>query len=106
MSDHLFDESIVDLLIREASVDRLNLAIDRKIDSIFDLDDAMKVQMRGDHITAIGKVIWKPTMRSIPACSFVRRNFRVSRTSETRGRLQSGRRSPFDGYRGQSARNR
>jgi choline kinase len=55
MSDHLFDQSIVDLLIREASVDRLNLAIDRKIDSVFDLDDAMKVQTRGDCITAIGK---------------------------------------------------
>ena len=55
MSDHLFDQSIVDLLIREASTDRLNLAIDRKLDSIFDLDDAMKVQTRGDRITAIGK---------------------------------------------------
>jgi 1L-myo-inositol 1-phosphate cytidylyltransferase len=55
MSDHLFDQSIVDLLIREASADQLNLAIDRKIASIFDIDDAMKVQTRGDRITAIGK---------------------------------------------------
>jgi len=55
MSDHLFDQSIVNLLIREASADQLNLAIDRKLDSIFDIDDAMKVQTRGDRITAIGK---------------------------------------------------
>jgi len=31
----------------------LNLAIDRKIDSIFDLNDAMKLQTDGDHIVAI-----------------------------------------------------
>lgn len=55
MSDHLFDESIVDLLIGTAATDRLHLAIDRKIDSIFDLDDAMKVETRGDQIVAIGK---------------------------------------------------
>jgi 1L-myo-inositol 1-phosphate cytidylyltransferase len=55
MSDHLFDQAIVDLLIGEAVLGQLNLAIDRKLDSIFDLDDAMKVQTRGDRIIAIGK---------------------------------------------------
>ena len=55
MSDHLFDQSMVDLLLREALTDRLNLAIDRKLDSIFDIDDAMKVQTSGDRIVAIGK---------------------------------------------------
>src|SRR5437870_9419833 len=50
MSDHLFDQSIVDLLLRNAVVDQLNLAIDRKLDSIFDVDDAMKVQTRRDRI--------------------------------------------------------
>ena len=55
MSDHLFDDATVDLLIESADLDQLNLAIDRKLDSIFDLDDAMKVQTRGDRITAIGK---------------------------------------------------
>ena len=45
MSDHLFDESIVDLLLREAEPERLNLAIDKKLDSIFDLNDAMKVRV-------------------------------------------------------------
>jgi choline kinase len=55
MSDHLFDRSIVDLLVRDAVFDQLNLAIDRKLDSIFDVDDAMKVQTRGDRILQIGK---------------------------------------------------
>ena len=55
MSDHLFDEKIVDLLIERARLDELNLAIDRKIESVCDIDDAMKLQMRGDRIMAIGK---------------------------------------------------
>jgi choline kinase len=55
MSDHLFDQSIVDLLLRNAVLDQLNLALDRKLDSIFDVDDAMKVQTQGDRILKIGK---------------------------------------------------
>jgi 1L-myo-inositol 1-phosphate cytidylyltransferase len=55
MSDHLFDRSIIDLLVREAVLDQLNVAIDRKLDSIFDVDDAMKVQTHGHQIVAIGK---------------------------------------------------
>jgi 1L-myo-inositol 1-phosphate cytidylyltransferase len=55
MSDHLFDKSIVDLLLANAFLDELNLAIDRKLDPIFDLSDAMKVQSRGDRIFKIGK---------------------------------------------------
>ncbi|TMP97579.1 MAG: nucleotidyltransferase [Verrucomicrobia bacterium] len=55
MTDHLFDRSIMDLLIREAVLDQLNVAIDRKLDSIFDVDDAMKVQTHGHQIVAIGK---------------------------------------------------
>ena len=55
MSDHLFDRSIVDLLLRNAVLDQLNLALDRKLDSIFDVDDAMKVQTQGDRIRKIGK---------------------------------------------------
>lgn len=57
MSDHLFDNVIVDLLIKSAEVDLLNLAVDRKIDSIFDLEDAMKVQIRGSKVVAIGKIL-------------------------------------------------
>ncbi len=55
MSDHLFDRSIIDLLVRDAVLDQLNVAIDRKLDSIFDVDDAMKVQTHGHQIVAIGK---------------------------------------------------
>jgi 1L-myo-inositol 1-phosphate cytidylyltransferase len=55
MSDHLFENAIVDLLIESADLSKLNLAVDRKLSSIFDLDDAMKVQMRGDRVVAIGK---------------------------------------------------
>jgi len=55
MGDHLFESSILDQLIENADLTRLNLAIDTKIHSIFDLDDAMKVRTKGDLIVAIGK---------------------------------------------------
>ena len=55
MCDHLFDRRIVDLLIERAENSMLNVAVDKKLDSIFDLEDAMKVQTHGDRITAIGK---------------------------------------------------
>jgi choline kinase len=55
MSDHLFDDAIVDLLIESSDPDFLNIAVDRKLDSIFDLEDAMKVRIREKRITDIGK---------------------------------------------------
>jgi 1L-myo-inositol 1-phosphate cytidylyltransferase len=55
MSDHLFDDAIVDLLIESSDPDLLNIAVDRKLDSIFDLEDAMKVRIREKRITDIGK---------------------------------------------------
>jgi choline kinase len=55
MSDHIYDETVLDILIRNAKSDALNLAVDRKLASIFDVNDAMKVQTRGDQIVAIGK---------------------------------------------------
>jgi choline kinase len=55
MADHLFDFALLATLVRQADPEQLNLAIDRKIDSIFDLDDAMKVQTRDDCVTAIAK---------------------------------------------------
>ena len=42
---------------RQANPEVLNLAVDRKINSIFDLDDAMKVQTGQGHVTAIGKTL-------------------------------------------------
>ena len=55
MSDHLFDNALLDTLLDRADERVLNLAIDRKIESIVDLDDAMKVQTKSDHVVAIGK---------------------------------------------------
>ena len=55
MGDHLFQRSILDQLLVQADPTRLNLAIDRKIASIFDLEDAMKVRTAGNRIVAIGK---------------------------------------------------
>ena len=55
MSDHLFDVAIIGRLLDSFEPGFLSIAVDRKIDSIFDLDDAMKVQTRGSRITDIGK---------------------------------------------------
>ena len=55
MSDHLFDGAVVDRLLDSSEPGSLNIAVDRKLDSIFDLEDAMKVQTRGNRITDIGK---------------------------------------------------
>src|SRR5436309_228952 len=38
MSDHLFDHAIVDCLLDNSDPGLLNIAVDRKLDSIFDLD--------------------------------------------------------------------
>src|SRR5947207_9118863 len=55
MSDHLFENTIVDRLIESADPDSLNIAVDRKLGSIFDLEDAMKIRTRGDRVIGIGK---------------------------------------------------
>jgi choline kinase len=55
MSDHLFDKAIVDLLMDSADVNFLNVAVDRKLHSVFDLEDAMKVRTDGKRLTAVGK---------------------------------------------------
>jgi 1L-myo-inositol 1-phosphate cytidylyltransferase len=55
MGDHLFQPLILERLVAEVDPARLNLAIDKKIGTIFDLDDAMKVRTEGDRIVAIGK---------------------------------------------------
>jgi 1L-myo-inositol 1-phosphate cytidylyltransferase len=57
MADHLFESPILRTLLAESDPERLNLAVDRKINSIFDLDDAMKVETRGDEIVAISKTL-------------------------------------------------
>jgi choline kinase len=55
MGDHLFDDTIIDCLLDNFEPGVLNIAIDRKLDSIVDLDDAMKIQTRGNNVTGIGK---------------------------------------------------
>jgi len=55
MSDHLFDGALVGRLLDSFEPGFLSIAIDRKLDSIFDLEDAMKVQTRGNRIADIGK---------------------------------------------------
>ena len=55
MSDHIFENAIVDRLLGSFAPEFLNVAVDRKLDSIFDLDDAMKVQTRENTIINIGK---------------------------------------------------
>ena len=55
MGDHLFEPALLERLIAHADPAQVNLAIDRKIESIFDLDDATKVQTDGDRLTGIGK---------------------------------------------------
>ena len=55
MSDHLFDDAIVKHLFNSFDSDFLGVAVDRKLDSIFDLDDAMKVRTQANRVTDIGK---------------------------------------------------
>jgi choline kinase len=55
MSDHIFENAIIDRLLNNFDPGLLNIAVDRKLDSIFDLDDAMKVQTHGNRVTGIGK---------------------------------------------------
>jgi choline kinase len=69
MSDHLFDHALVRKLMHEAKPDCVNLAVDRKIESIFDIDDAMKVQTEDDRIVAIGKNL--PSYNAIDTGFFV-----------------------------------
>ena len=56
MSDHIFDSSILADLVRlEIPADSVTLAVDSKIDSVFDLDDATKVVVRDGRIAEISK---------------------------------------------------
>lgn len=57
MGDHLFEFSILETLLAHSDRSGVSLAVDRKIDSIFDLDDATKVRTDGTRIVAIGKTL-------------------------------------------------
>jgi len=55
MSDHLFDDDLIDVLLGNSAPHGLSVAVDRKIDSIVDIADAMKVRTKGDRVISIGK---------------------------------------------------
>lgn len=55
MSDHVFEPELIESLLLHSDEDKTNVAIDRKLNTIFDLNDAMKVKTRGDEVIAIGK---------------------------------------------------
>ena len=55
MGDHLFDPEILPRVLKSSESSCLNLAIDKKLDAIFDIDDAMKVQTSGDRVVTLGK---------------------------------------------------
>jgi choline kinase len=58
MSDHLFEPQTAKRLLRQpVSDDEVSLAVDRKIHEVFDLEDATKVRLDGEHIVDIGKRI-------------------------------------------------
>jgi choline kinase len=55
MGDHLFDPAILSLVLERSVSSRLNLAVDKKLQTIFDIDDAMKTQTRGGQVITLGK---------------------------------------------------
>jgi choline kinase len=56
MSDHIFEPATAAALLNQPlGKNEVILAVDRKIDAVFDLDDATKVRLEGDHIVEIGK---------------------------------------------------
>ncbi|RMG44218.1 MAG: nucleotidyltransferase [Acidobacteria bacterium] len=56
MADHLFEpETARALLEQPLPSEEVILAVDRKLDGIFDIEDATKVQVQGDRIIDIGK---------------------------------------------------
>ena len=58
MADHLFDPQMISSMCRvELGCGEVVLAVDRKLDSIYDMDDATKVRIEGERIVEIGKEI-------------------------------------------------
>jgi len=56
MADHIFEPATAAaLLAQPLGMNEVILGVDRKIKSVFDLDDATKVRLEGDRIVDIGK---------------------------------------------------
>jgi choline kinase len=86
MGDHLFDPGILPLVLENSDPRYLNLAIDRKLETIFDIDDAMKVRTSGDHVATLGKNL--ETYDAIDTGIFLCPNelFDYLRRAQSRGR--------------------
>jgi len=70
MADHVFAPALVATLAAAVrSPEWLYLAVDRKLSSIFDMDDATKVQTKGDEIIQIGKEL--PTFDAVDTGVFI-----------------------------------
>jgi choline kinase len=58
MADHVFQSETAKALLRESiGRDEVILAVDRKVSSVFDLDDATKVRLELNRIVEIGKCL-------------------------------------------------
>lgn len=58
MADHLFDPEMIASMCRvELAAGEVVLAVDRKLDAIYDMDDATNVRIEGERIVEIGKEI-------------------------------------------------
>jgi len=56
MADHIFEPATAEALLRQPLAENeVILGVDRKVESVFDLDDATKVRLKGDRIVDIGK---------------------------------------------------
>ena len=56
MADHIFEPKTAKALLQQPLAgDEVILAVDSKLDDVFDLDDATKVRREGSHIIEIGK---------------------------------------------------
>ena len=55
MADHLFDPDLLLMMARQNPLEGAVLAVDLKLDYIYDMDDATKVKTKADRIVEIGK---------------------------------------------------
>jgi 1L-myo-inositol 1-phosphate cytidylyltransferase len=70
MADHIFEPATAKVLMEQTlAPGEVILAVDPKIDRIFDLDDATKVRREGDRIVDIGKEI--PTYDALDTGMFL-----------------------------------
>lgn len=57
MGDHLFEPELLATLIARSDLADANLAVDRKLSAIFDMDDAMKVRTQDGRVIQIAKTL-------------------------------------------------